>query len=69
MHVEIAFDDRDPEDVRHSVVRWLPSTDENASGPNIHDPRSGEILEGDIQMYHNVLNLASMWYFAAFAFR
>jgi hypothetical protein len=57
----------DPEDVRFSVVRWLPSTDENASGPNIHDPRSGEILEGDIQMYHNVLNLASMWYFAQVA--
>jgi hypothetical protein len=57
----------DPEDVRFSVVRWLPSTDENASGPNIHDPRSGEILEGDIQLYHNVLNLASMWYFAQVA--
>ena len=49
------------------MVRWLPSTDENASGPNIHDPRSGEILEGDIQLYHNVLNLASMWYFAQVA--
>jgi hypothetical protein len=59
--------DWDPEDVRYSVVRWLPSTEENASGPNIHDPRSGEILEGDIQMYHNVLNLASMWYFAQVA--
>jgi hypothetical protein len=59
--------DWDPEDVRYSVVRWLPSTDENASGPNVHDPRSGEILEGDIQVYHNVLNLASMWYFAQVA--
>ncbi|MCC7009609.1 MAG: zinc-dependent metalloprotease [Acidobacteria bacterium] len=55
--------DWDPEDVRYSVIRWLPSTIENASGPNIHDPRSGEILEADIQLYHNVLNLASMWYF------
>jgi hypothetical protein len=55
--------DWDPEDVRYSVVRWLPSTVENASGPNIHDPRSGEILEGDIQLYHNILNLATMWYF------
>ena len=58
----------DPEDVAVSrSMRWLPSTDENASGPNVHDPRSGEILEGDIQMYHNVLNLASMWYFAQVA--
>ena len=46
-----------PEDVRYSVVRWLPSTTENASGPNVHDPRTGEILEADIQFYHNVQNL------------
>jgi Met-zincin/Domain of unknown function (DUF5117)/Domain of unknown function (DUF5118) len=52
-----------PEDARYSVVRWLPSTIMNASGPHIHDPRTGEILEADIQMYHNVLNLQRNWYF------
>ena len=36
--------DFSPEDVRNSVIRWLPSTIENAMGPNIHDPRTGEIL-------------------------
>jgi hypothetical protein len=51
------------EDARYSVVRWLPSTTENASGPNIHDPRSGEILDADIQFYHNVQNLQKNWYF------
>ena len=51
------------EDVRYSVIRWLPSTTENASGPNVHDPRSGEILEADIQFYHNVQNLQKNWYF------
>jgi hypothetical protein len=56
--------DWDAEDVRYSVIRWLPSTIENAIGPNIHDPRSGEILEGDIQLYHNIQNLATMWYFS-----
>src|SRR5437773_1658297 len=55
--------DWSPEDARYSVVRWLPSTTENASGPNIHDPRTGEILESDIQFYHNVMNLARDWYF------
>ena len=45
------------------MIRWLPSTVENASGPHIHDPRSGEILETDIQFYHNVMNLARNWYF------
>lgn len=55
--------DFSPEDARYSVIRWLPSTTENASGPHIHDPRTGEILESDIQFYHNVMNLAKMWYF------
>jgi hypothetical protein len=55
--------DWSPEDARYSVIRWLPSTIENASGPHIHDPRTGEILEADIQMYHNVMNLARTWYF------
>jgi hypothetical protein len=51
------------EDARYSVIRWLPSTIENASGPHVHDPRTGEILESDIQFYHNVMNLARDWYF------
>jgi hypothetical protein len=52
-----------PEDVRHSVIRWLPSTVENASGPHISDPRTGEILNADIQFYHNVMVLSRDWYF------
>ena len=53
----------DAEDARYSTIRWLPSTTENAMGPHVHDPRTGEILEADIQMYHNVLKLARDWYF------
>jgi hypothetical protein len=52
-----------PEDVRYSVIRWMPSTTENASGPHISDPRTGEILNADIIFYHNVMNLARDWYF------
>jgi hypothetical protein len=59
--------DWSPEDARYSVVRWLPSTTENASGPNVHDPRSGEILNAHIQFYHNVQNLARTWYFTQVA--
>ncbi|HLH44674.1 MAG TPA: zinc-dependent metalloprotease [Bryobacteraceae bacterium] len=55
--------DFSPEDVRYSVIRWLPSTTENASGPHISDPRTGEILNADIQFYHNVMNLLRDWYF------
>jgi len=52
-----------PEDIRYSVIRWLPSTIENAVGPHISDPRTGEILNADIQFYHNVMNLQRDWYF------
>jgi hypothetical protein len=52
-----------PEDARYSVVRWLPSTTENASGPHVSDPRSGEIINAHIQFYQNVQNLQNSWYF------
>jgi hypothetical protein len=55
------------EDARYSVIRWLPSTTENAFGPHISDPRTGEILEADIQMHHNVMNLVRDWYFVQVA--
>ena len=51
------------EDVRHTVIRWLPSTIENAQGPHVSDPRTGEILNGSVRMFHNVLNLQRNWYF------
>jgi hypothetical protein len=44
-------------------VRWFPSTIENAQGPNVNDPRTGEILESDIYMYHNIMTLQRSWYF------
>ena len=55
--------DWDAEDARISSIRWLPSPIENAFGPQVHDPRSGEILSADVRMYHNVQKLARDWYF------
>ena len=55
--------DWSPEDARISIIRWLPSTTENASGPHIHDPRSGEILNAKVQFYQNVQRLLLSWYF------
>jgi Met-zincin/Domain of unknown function (DUF5117)/Domain of unknown function (DUF5118) len=55
--------DWDAEDARYSSIRWLPAKIENAMGPHVHDPRTGEILESDILMYHNVLKLVRDWYF------
>lgn len=50
------------EDARYSVVRYFASDIENAYGPNVHDPRSGEILESHIGWYHNVMKLVHDWY-------
>ncbi len=52
-----------PEDARYSVIRWFPSSVQNAYGPHVHDPRTGEILESDIGWFHNVMNLLRNWYF------
>ena len=52
-----------PEDIRYSVVRYLASPIPNANGPHVSDPRSGEILESDINWYHNVMTLLRNWYF------
>jgi hypothetical protein len=51
------------ENANVSMVRWLPSATENAYGPSTVDPRSGEILDADVQMFHNIMNLQRSWYF------
>ena len=50
------------EDARFSVIRYLASDIPNAYGPQVHDPRSGEILESHICWYHNVMQLVHDWY-------
>jgi hypothetical protein len=55
--------DYSPEDIRYSVIRYLASPIPNANGPHVSDPRSGEILESDINWYHNVMSLLHNWFF------
>jgi hypothetical protein len=43
------------EDARHNVIVYKPSDIPNASGPHVHDPRTGEILETHVNWYHNVM--------------
>ncbi len=50
------------EDARYSVLRYFASDIQNASGPHVHDPRTGQILESDINWYHNVMSLLRNWY-------
>lgn len=53
----------DPEDARHSVIRWVADPFQNAMGPHVHDPRSGEIISAHIIFWHDVVKLAQEWYF------
>ena len=56
--------DWDPDDMRYSVVRYFASPIPNANGPHISDPRTGEILNANINWYHNVMSLLRNWFFA-----
>lgn len=53
----------DPEDARHSVIRWVADPTKNAMGPHVHDPRSGEVISAHIIFWHGVVKLAQEWYF------
>jgi hypothetical protein len=50
-------------DARHNVIYWRPSPVANATGGQQVDPRTGEILKAEVNMYHNVMNLLRNWYF------
>jgi hypothetical protein len=50
-------------DARNSMVYWRASTTENATGGQTVDPRTGEIIKAEVNMFHNIQNLLSAWYF------
>lgn len=57
----------DPEwsvnDARYNVVRWIAQPVANALGPNVHDPRTGEIVSAHILVWPDVINVFSDYYF------
>lgn len=55
--------DFDPEDMRFNCVKYAATTIENAMGPSYVDPRSGEIINGEVIWYHNVISLVHNWKF------
>lgn len=55
--------DFDPDDIRYSCYRFVTTTVQNSMGPSWVDPRSGEILTGDVIFYSNVVNLLHNWRF------
>ncbi len=64
--IEVKFpseDDKDfdADDVRYSVITYAASETQNAMGPSVVDPRSGEILESDIIWWHNLMKGLHSW--------
>ncbi len=53
----------DPYDIKTNVVRYLPLEEANASGQIWTDPRSGEIISGEVLWWNDVVNLMKMWRF------
>ena len=53
----------DPDDVRYNVIRWAPSTRQNALGSVNVDPRSGEVISSHTLLWHDVLKMLETWYF------
>lgn len=55
--------DFDPDDIRYSCYRMIATPEENSMGPSCVDPRSGEIIQGDVLFYSNVVKLLHNWRF------
>jgi hypothetical protein len=53
----------DPEDARWSVIRWVADPTQNAMGPHVHDPRSGEVVSAHIIFWNDIVKLVQTWYF------
>lgn len=53
----------DPDNLKYSCVRYSPSPVANAMGPSWTDPRSGEIIQANISVYHNLIQLVRDWRF------
>jgi Met-zincin/Domain of unknown function (DUF5117)/Domain of unknown function (DUF5118) len=55
--------DWDAEDARYSVIRWVALPVQNAMGPHVNDPRSGEVVSAHVVFWHDILKLMEQLYF------
>ena len=53
----------DPDNLKYSCVRYSPSPVQNAMGPSWTDPRTGEVLNASVYLYHNMVQLVQNWRF------
>lgn len=53
----------DPDNLKFSCIRYVPSTTQNAMGPSWVDPVTGEILNASILIYSDVAKMLQTWNF------
>lgn len=53
----------DPDNIKYSCVRYAPIGIENAMGPSWVDPRTGEIINASVYVYHDIIKLLNNWMF------
>ena len=53
----------DPDNLKYSCIRYVPSLTQNAMGPSWVDPTTGEILNASILIYSDVAKMLQIWNF------
>lgn len=53
----------DPDNIKYNCIRYEPVGIQNAMGPSWVDPRTGEIINASVYVYHDVIRLVSQWMF------
>jgi hypothetical protein len=53
----------DPDNIKYNCIRYAPINIANAMGPSWTDPRSGEIINASVYVYHNIIELLNHWLF------
>lgn len=57
----------DPNNIKYNCIKYAPTLTQNAMGPSWVDPRSGEILNASVYLYHGITDLLSNWMFLQMA--
>mgnify|MGYP005885160097 CR=1 FL=1 len=53
----------DPDNLKYSCIRYVPSSTQNAMGPSWVDPMTGEILNASILVYNDIVKMLNYWRF------
>ncbi|RAJ06462.1 uncharacterized protein DUF5118 [Chitinophaga skermanii] len=53
----------DPNNIKYNCIKYAPTATQNAMGPSWVDPRTGEILNASVYVYHGITDVLRDWLF------